>query len=102
MTGRVELIPVFLELIKRNVGVDGERHLNSTTTCQESLETIHSFMWVSHVFERIVEHDDVKFACHFVDSLLENLNAVFVRDIFFDERVATGEALNSRSCRHTA
>ena len=95
MTGGVELIPVFLVLIKRNVGVDGERHLDGSAICQESLETIHSFMWVSHVFERIVEHDDVEFAGHFVDRLLENLNAVFVRDIFFDERIATGKVLNS-------
>lgn len=95
MARGVELVPVLFVFFKRNVGVDGERHLNSTTTCQESLETIHGFVRIGHVLERIVEHDDVEFAGHFVDRLLENLNAVFVRDIFFDERVATGKALNS-------
>ena len=95
MTGGVELIPVFLVLIKRNVGVDGERHLDGSAICQKSFEAVHGFVRIGHVFERIVEHDDVEFAGHFVDRLLENLNAVFVRDIFFDERIATGKALNS-------
>ena len=95
MARGVELVPVLFVFFKRNVRVDGECHLDGSAICQKALEAVHGLVRVGHVLERIVEHDDVKFARHFVDCLLENLNAVFVRDIFLDERVATGEALDA-------
>ena len=91
----IELVPVFLVFFKRNVGVDGECHLDGSAICQKALEAVHGLVRVGHVFERIVEHDDVEFARHFMDVLLENLDSVFVRDIVLDKRIATGKAFDS-------